>query len=284
MLRDLFVWPTIQIESGGNANEEIDVLRDSRLGEALQEQGLEHCSVIWSFGDQGEDEVHKLKCPHSIVTNPLGDFVVLDGTTIKVFDSCGKFGYSLCLPRDCKFQCHTVNADTDLEGNLYLLVWKTYKGHERNMEQFFEVFVYDKNGKFNNKFSLRNETKGRKLAVNSHDDHTEVLVLEEERGLHAMVGVYRNETENASYRQFGKRILQDAKDIVGATDGRSLVLDESRRCKTKRCVRVFSAEREQIHIFDVFPDSVAIAFHRASENVVIISPGSQRTRTAVVYK
>lgn len=277
VFRELFIWPTIKIKSERRGKEEIDVLRDPRIDEVLREQGLEPSSVIWSFGDQSEEEEHKLKRPQCIATNSQGDFVVLDGMDIKVYDSSGSFRYYSCLPRDCKFRFHTVDADNDIEGNLYLLAWKTSKDHGQNMEQLFEVFVFDNHVKFRNKFSLRNKSKGLKLALNSHGNHTEVLVLESrETGLHDVVGVYRYETEGAFDREFGTGILRDAKDIVSATNGRILVLDEKRESRKKCCVRVFDAEKQQLYSFDVFPGSVAIAFHRASEHLVIISVSKNR--------
>ena len=277
VFRDLFIWPTIEIQSKGNRQEEIDVLRDPRIDEVLHEGGLEPISVVWSFGDQSEEEEHQLKRPQCIATNTRGNFVVLVSTTIKMYDSSGKFLYFSCLPRDYNFHFHAVDAGTDREDNLCVLAWKTSKSH-RNKEAF-EVFVFDADGEFKNKFSLRNKSKGHKVALNSHGNHTEVLVLESgERGLHDVVAVYRYETEGVFDRQFGKGILQDAKDIVSATDGRILVLDESRGSKEKNCVRVFDAAKQHLYSFNVFLGSVAIAFHRASEHVVIISVSKDREK------
>ena len=279
VFRDLFIWPTIEIQSKGNGKEEIDVLRDPRIDEVLHGEGLEPITVVWSFGDQSEEEEHKLKRPQCIASNTRGDFVVLDSTTIKMYDSSGKFLYFSRFPRDCNFQFHAVDADTDTENNLCVLAWKTSKFHEKNKEALFEVFVFDADGEFKNKFSLRNKSKGHKVALNSHGNHTEVLVLESgERGLHDVVAVYRYETEGVFDRQFGKGILQDAKDIVSATDGRILVLDESRGSKEKNCVRVFDAAKQHLYSFNVFLGSVAIAFHRASEHVVIISVSKDREK------
>ncbi|XP_020608351.1 uncharacterized protein LOC110046978, partial [Orbicella faveolata] len=278
VFRDLFIWPTIEIQSKKRGKEEIDVLRDSRLDKVVHKQGLEPISVVWSFGDQSEEEEHKLKRPQCIATNTKGEFVVLDDMAIKIYDSSG--GFLRCLLKDCKFEFHTVDVDTDNEGNLYLLAWETSKDHGKNMEELFEVFVFDTNGEFKNKFSLRNKSKGHKLALNSHGNHTEVLVLESgETGFHDKsdkVGVYRYKTEGAFDRQFGNGILRDAKDIVSATDGRILVLDESRGPKEKSCVLVFDAGKQHLSSIDVFPGSVAIGFHCVSEHVVIISVSEDR--------
>jgi len=274
VFRDLFIWPTIEIEIK-DKKEEIDILRDSRLDRVL---GAEKSSVVCSFGDQGEEEDHRLKCPQFIATNTKGEFVVLDNTTIKMYNSSGGYlNQYCCLPGDCKFEFHTVDADTDKDGNLYLLAWKTSEDYGKNKEQLFEVFVFDKDGKFKNKFSLRNKSKGHKLALNSHSNHTEVFVLESgETGLHDMVGVYHYETEGVFDHQFGNRLLRDAKDIVSATDGRILVLDESGGSKEKSCVHIFDAEKQHLHNFDVSPGSVAVTFHRASQHIVIVSISENR--------
>jgi len=268
VFQDLFIWPTIEIKSRRNGKEEIDVLRDSRVGRILLEK---MSPVVWSFGDQGEED-HRLKCPRCIATNTKGEFVVLDNTTIKTYNSSGEYLNYSCLPGDCKFEFHTVDADTDKDGNLYLLAWKTSEDYGKNKEKLFEVFVFDKDGVFKNKFSLRNKSKGHKIALNSHGNHTEVFVLESgETGLHDMVGVYHYETEGVFDHQFGNGILQDAKDIVSATNGRILVLDKS-GCGSKEesCVRVFDAGKQYLN-FDVSPGSVAVTYHQASQHIVIVS-------------
>lgn len=83
-------------------------------------------------------------------------------------------------------------------------------------EQLFEVFVFDKDGEFKNRFSLRNKSKGRKLALKSNDKHTEVLVLESgETGMYDKVAVYRYETECAFDHRFcGMRRILSAQLMV----------------------------------------------------------------------
>ena len=98
--------------------------------------------------------------------------MVLDGTKIKMYNSSGRFLYY--LPRDCTFQFNTVDADTDRESNLYVLAWNISKGGGKNKENLFEVLVFDKDGEFKNRFSLRNKSKGRKLALKSNANHARV--------------------------------------------------------------------------------------------------------------
>ena len=58
----------------------------------LQKQGMEHCCVPWSFGQEGEKE-HKLKVPMGIATNADRQFIIGGSSdkSVKVFDSSGKF-------------------------------------------------------------------------------------------------------------------------------------------------------------------------------------------------
>ena len=200
---------------------------------------------------------------------------MLDDTAIKMYNSRGEVLSCIRLPSmDCPV--HTVDADTDRDGNLYVLACKTSKDHGRNKKQLYEVVVFDKDGEFKNRFSVRNKSKGRKLALKSNDNHTEVLVLESgETGMYDEVAVYRYETEGAFDHRFGKGIFRDAKDIVSATNGRIVVLGGCPQSKAKSSVHVFDAEIRD-RSSEVFPGSVAIAFHRASEHFVVISVSEKR--------
>ena len=62
--------------------------------------------------------------------------------------------------------------------------------------------------------------------------------------------------------------MQDAQDIVAASDGHIFVLDSYGGGK---CVREFNANRKHLHSFGVDPHSVAITFDRASGHIVIVS-------------
>lgn len=217
VFRETFIWPCIEIR--GNEWKEVDPLRDQRLIEVLRSAGKEDskedCSVIQSFGLEGL----KLTLPFGIAANPQGQFLVVDDRKTDVFDNYGNYLYPLHLPTDNTFQYRAVDIDTDRDGNAYLLVAKGI-----NKLHFYEVFVFDNSGKLYHNFPLRNNSKGRRLAVTRHGDNTEVLVLAGEEGLHAMVEVY--DTDGKFICQFGERILQDAQDIVGANDGSILVLDK----------------------------------------------------------
>lgn len=266
VLQKFFVWPCIEIESRGKVKEKIDPLRDSRLRKALrQDEEREDCFVVWSFGNKGKDKEHNLHLPHSIATNSQGQFIVVETKTTKVFDSSGNYRYTLNLPfEDARYGI--VDVDTDREGKVYLLV--EIMANKEQIKHCYEVAVFNTQGVHVGKFSLRPESKGRKLTVNSCNNNPEVLVLEGARGLHAIVEVYDSEGLFVTF--FGGRILEDSQDIVAANDGRIFVLDKCHRSGHKS-VREFSAEKTPLRSFDVDIDSVALTFDSASEHVIIVS-------------
>jgi len=274
VFKDLFIWPCIEIGRNSNEREQVDPLRDQRIRNPLLSEGKKDCCVIRSFGQ----ESHKLTLPCGIASNSRGRLLVVDDVTTDVFDSDGKYLHSLNLPTDNTFQYRAVDIDTDRNSNAYLLAAR--QAHERINKHCYEVFVFDKDGNLHHNFQLRNNSKGRRLAVNRHGDNTEVLVLEGEEGLHAMVEVY--DTDGKFICQFGERILQDALDIVGANGGHIYVLDKLHE-STKKFIRVFDANRRHYRRFDVAAESLAIAFHGPSEGIVIISTSDSRSFMLSVY-
>ena len=102
MLGSVKRWTLPYVETG---KEKVDPLRDERVVKALKKQGNEHCCLLWSFCQEGEEK-HKLKWPCGIATNIKGQFLVADDTTVKVFDSNGKI--------DFRFNPQTDDTDTML--------------------------------------------------------------------------------------------------------------------------------------------------------------------------
>ncbi len=270
-----FVWPTVICKCGC---AKIDPLRDPRFSGTLRKEGVD-MDVLWTFDQQDGQAENRLISPHSIATNTQGEYLVVDDTDVKVFDCSGKYLYSLPgLLRDRKSsaQYHPVDIETDQNGNAYLLVRMVNKSHAGDC---YEVAVLDNDGKLHT-FQLRNKSRGRKLAVNKHGDNTEVLVLEGEQGLHAMVEVYKTDGEFVC--QFGERILQDAQDIVSANNGHVYVLDKCHE-SDKKFIREFGARRNQLNRFEVSPDCVAIAFHRPSQHIVVVSSSNSRKLELSMY-
>lgn len=264
VFQELFVWPCISIRSSGSNTEEVDPLRDPRLDKLLKSENKELCSVILSFGD---NNTHNLTLPCSVASNPQDQYLVVNYNTTDKFSSHGKFLDSLPVPTDGR----AVDVATDKDGNVYLLVTKKQDPEGGNMNQHYEVFLYDNDGKHpHGSFSLRSNSKGLKLAVNQHSDKTELLVLEGERGqkLHARVEVY--EANGTFLSQFGERILQDAQDIVSGNDGHVFVLDKCHESE-KKFIREFGVDGCQLRRYSVGSDSLAIAFCRPSKSVIVVS-------------
>ena len=84
---DTFTWPCVDI-----GKEKVDPLREARLVKTLREFNMQHCRVIWSFGQEGEED-HRLGEPLGIAANSQGQFIMADhkGPNVKVFNTSGKF-------------------------------------------------------------------------------------------------------------------------------------------------------------------------------------------------
>ena len=164
---ELLVWSSIDI-----GEEKVDPLRDSRMISKLRDLNMERCCVTWAFGQEGDDE-HKLKKPADIAFNSRGHFVVADkdGRDVKVFNSSGKFLYSLAPPtvntnQDPLFVPWSVATDSD--DNVYVLV-RPQKGGLLVVEWRI-VYVFDKHGNLVRKFRLRGEFVGWYVTVNEENN------------------------------------------------------------------------------------------------------------------
>ena len=136
------MWTLPYIETG---KEKVDPLRNERVVNVLTKQGNERCCVLWSFGQEGDEE-HKLRNPTGIATKHRGQFLTADNAdkTVKVFDSNGKF--------DFRFNPQTDDADTKLDildvatadedDRIYLLVDLKKPGAEE-WERESEVQVFN---------------------------------------------------------------------------------------------------------------------------------------------
>ena len=274
VLQELFVWPCISIRSSGSNTEEVDPLRDPRLDKLLKSEDKELCSVMLSFGD---NNTHKLTLPCSVASNPQDQYLVVNYNTTDKFSSHGKFLDSLTVPTEGR----AVDVATDKDGRVYLLVTKKQDSEGGNMDQNYEVFLYDNDGKHpSGSFPLRSNSKGLKLAVNQHSDKIELLVLEGKRGqkLHARVEVY--EANGTFLSQFGERILQDAQDIVSGNDGHVFVLDKCHESE-KKFIREFGVDGFQLRRYSVGSDSRAIAFCRPSKSVIVVSASNYYFEVAI---
>ncbi|XP_068673425.1 uncharacterized protein [Montipora foliosa] len=203
---DICYYPTIDIE-----DETIDPQRDGRVAEVLQKLGIDHKGIVWSFGEDGEDD-HKLKNAKGIAINADGEFILVDDDkSVKVFDNNGKFIY--------KFYPHVrqtgytgtelLAVATDENNNTYVLV-RDQIGRNR-----LEVQVFN-GAELGMKFHvyLGEEWVTKLRVVNG-----KVLAL-----AGVVVGVY---DLNGRYeRSFGRGILSVACDIAVGPGGQIFVLNE----------------------------------------------------------
>ena len=244
-------WPTV--DTGG---EKVDPLRDSIVAKALRKQGMEHCCVSWSLGQEGEEE-HKLKSPGGIATNSSGQFIVGErgDSSVKVFDSSGKFVSHLRFPTDTKLP-QICDVATDMNDNIYVLT------KPRGPETERAIWIKLNTADLQHKFLLRKmdgeDWTWDKLSVS---DTGKVVVLRHPRGSYA-VEMY--ETDGQFVCSSGKQIFNVAWDITTVSDGRVMVAES-------RCVHIFSEQGNHLNKFDLQGSysHPKIAFHRASTRVVV---------------
>ncbi|KAL9965396.1 hypothetical protein ACROYT_G029194 [Oculina patagonica] len=257
--KDVYLWNWPAIEIGDN---KVDPLRDERVTEVLRRQGMGHCSVTWSFVRLDLDEwEHILMEPRGIATNSSGNFFVGDyvrHNVVKVFDSTGAFIRRFSLPADdVNAKVDVDDVATDVNDNIYVLLRMKKPGDGR-AEPTVQPTVY----KFNNTADLLQKFPVRGTVRKGYDcpgrltvtDSRKVLVSSSD-GTSDVVDVY--EADGQFVREFGKGILQYTYDITAANDGRVMVVDRD------SCVHIFSEHGCYSHS--------RIAFHRASEHVVVAS-------------
>ena len=256
-------WPPV--DTGEN---KVDPLRDARVTKVLRKRGMEHCCVTpWSFGQEGEEE-HKLKYPIGIATNSSGQFIVADywDRKVKVFDSGGKFVKYFSVPSDdVNTELYICDVATDMNDNTYVLAELEKRGTERS------CWVY-KTAELHHKFLLRGGDWGR-LSVS---DGGKVLVLRYWGGKE----VNEYETDGQFVRSFGEGILKSARDITAANDGRVMVVDEH-----DSCVHIFSEDGDHHNKFKLQTSyfQPRIAFHRASEHVVVAGAKEEKHLHMEIY-
>ena len=255
MLGSVKTWTLPCVETG---KEKVDPLRDGRVVKALKKQGNEHCCLLWSFGQEGEEK-HKLKDPCGIATNTKGQFLVADDgdKTVKVFDSNGKF--------DFRFNPQTDDADTELDildvatagedDRIYLLVDLKKPGAE---EWESEVQVFNKSADLQHKFPARRGVW--RLTVSSGKQRGKILLLEDDNVVH----VYEPSGELVC--SFGGGVFKWASDITATCDGRVMIVDPD-----DESLYIFDVEGHQLGKFNIRDERgvcLHIACHLASDVVL----------------
>jgi len=253
--------------------EKVDPLRDRRVAEFMRKQDMEHCCVEpWSFGQEGEEE-HKLKSAIGIATNSSGQFIVGDINDLKVFDSSGQFVKDISIPNDdveTKLYIHDVATDN----NDYIYVLVRYEKGTGSKE--LVVYEFSNTADLHHKFAVRREdwySYTRLTVNNSKVLLSGRLLLSGSLSLSwSRVAVY--ETDGRFVRSFGGETLVDAGDITAVNDGRVMVVKGR-----GSCVHIFSEDGDLLGSFKLQGHYInpSIAFHQASEHVVIA--GTEESRT-----
>ena len=256
--------PLSMIDTG---KEKVDPLRDWRVRKILCKQGMENCCVSWILGHDGEKK-HRLNNPLGIATNSSGQYIVADNiSTIKVYDSSGKFLQCFSLPpliddsrKELSIQ-FGVRLTTDMNDNIYVLV------QEISGEHPFWISKFNKTADHHHKFRVRTMDHKFERCELSVSDSGKVMVLRGNWSEAHIVDVY--ETDGQFVCSFGEQILTSNCDITSVSDGRVMVVQGQ---GPSSCVHIFSEQGDHLNTFDLQISMVysRIAFHRASQHVVVV--------------
>ena len=245
--------------------EKVDLLRDHRVTKILCKQGMGNCSVLRTLGDEGE-KVHGLAYPLDIATYSSGEYIVADHhSTIKVYDSSGRFLQCFRLIDDSGRNVLnlSVKLTTDMNDNIYVMV------PEKSGEGRCWIFKFNKTADYHHKFRVRIMSYEfySCLSLSVSDSGTVmVLKIDRERKHRVnLVDVYENDGQFVC--SFGEQILTRPRDITTVSDGRVMVVQEH-----PSRVDIFSEQGDHLNTFDL-QISMAfskIAFQRASQHVVVV--------------
>ena len=268
--RDTLVWPLVDI---GEEKVDHDPLRNERISKVLQKVNMEHCCLLWSFGQEGKEE-HKLMDPRGIATNTKGQFVIADygDKTVKVFDSKGKFDFRFNPQTDdTHSKLYILDVATALEDdNIHLLV-ELKKPEAEKWAGEREVQVFNKNADLQHKFPVRSGNWDDRLTVS----RGKILLLTRH-----VVDVHEPSGEFVC--SFGKGVFKDARDITATCDGRVMIVDHF-----DHSMYIFDVEGHHLGKFNTKyekDDYYRIACHPTSEHVVLAGEERERGRlTLAVY-
>ena len=162
---ELFFWPCIEI-----GDEKVDPLRDLRVANTLRKQEMGHLCLAWSFGQEGETEDQTLQSAFSIATNSFGQFLIVDGECVKIFNASGKFVKSFppiqktgarettLLTEETEYGYIISAVGADRDNSIYVLMYD-----HRNAETY--VNEYDQSTQLQHIFNVANNFRGVTLKV-----------------------------------------------------------------------------------------------------------------------
>lgn len=87
----------------------------------LRKQKMGHLCLSWCFGQKGKTEDQTLHSAQFIETNSFGQFLVVDGKCVKIFDASGKFVESFTPLTDEEGEVSIDGVDTDRDNSIYAL-------------------------------------------------------------------------------------------------------------------------------------------------------------------
>ena len=251
-------WAAIKI-----GEKSVSPLNSREVAEVLDEAGMQHCYIEWSFGGNGE-EGHRLKDPSRMATNTYGEFLAADNNdeTIKVFDSRGEFIYKI-NPQvdgtDTRF-CIIADVATDMNNNTYILVHPLpSRTHSREVQVFTKTEMC-------NRFTV----SGDRITLLTVGHHR-VFVSER-----SVINVY--ELNGTHVSSFGEGTLSYVKDIAAGSDGQIFVLE--RKAINEKIAHVFTEDGHQQNNFrvDSKEDDYSCLASYPSGKYIVFSGFERKTR------
>ena len=279
MLGSVKRWTLPYVETG---KEKVDPLRNERVVKALKKQGNEHCCLLWSFGQEGEEK-HKLMDPRGIATNTKGQFVIADygDKTVKVFDSKGKFDFTFNPQTDdTHSKLYILDVATALEDDNIRLLVELKKPEAEKWAGEREVQVFNKNADLQHKFPARRGGWGSRLTVTSGKQRGKILLLT--RNLLGRDLVDIHEPSGEFVCSFGGGVFKFATDITATCDGRVMIVDWR-----DDSLYIFDVEGHQLGKFNIEHEGDVydrIACHPAIDHVVLAGHERETNRlTLAIY-
>ena len=282
--RDALVWPFVD-----TGQDKVDPLRDGRISKVLHKVNMEHCCLLWSFGQEGKEK-HRLRSAFGIATNIKGQFLIADSNNwykaVKVFDSNGKcdFWFNPQTDSDTDTKLHILDVAAGEDEKIYLLVELEKPG----VEKWREVQVFnetaDRQPNLQHKFPVRSgewDWVYDRLVIVSSGKQRGKIVLKTKVSTQELNGRLVDIHEPSGEFVCSFEVFKNRIDISATCDGRIMIVDRS-----YQSVHVFDIEGHKLGKFDIKcerDDYYRIACHPSGEHVVLAGAerGTGRTTLAI---